>query len=132
SPAWISELNKVVEFDPCTLNIKVEPNVTMLDLVETTMQFGFLPAVVADCRDTTVASAFAAQSSASSSFAFGTFDDTVVEIEMILHDREIVCVRPDKPWNRDQFYGSAYPTFRSGVITMFEIRLVVSGPCVEL
>lgn len=132
SPSDVPGLNKIIAIDVLTFTTRVECNMTMEALVQTTLAFGFLPSVVAGSRSATVSDAFAAMTSESSSFAFGTFDSTVTEIEVILGDGRLVCARPDDPITADLFYGSAGGLNSLGLITLLEVCLVRAGPYVEL
>lgn len=132
SPSDVPSLNKIVAIDLLTSSVKVEANMTMEALVEAILPFGFLPSVVAGERTTTVSDAFAALTSESSSYAFGTFDCTVTEIEVILGDGRLVYARPDNPLTADLFYGSAGGLNSLGLTTALEVCLVRAGPYVEL
>jgi hypothetical protein len=130
APGKIPRLDRIVGINPFTLTAVVEANVRMDSLVEATSRLGLLPSVVAGERGMTVADAFANLTSESSSFAFGTFDCTVVEIEVILGDGKLVRARSD--WNDDLFYGSAGTMNSLGLVTMLEISLTRRGPYVAL
>lgn len=129
-PGSIHCLDRLVEVDCSRQTVKVEANMTMNCLVEATALYGLVPSVVACERSMTVADAFANQTSESSSFAFGTFDSTVLEIEVILCGGDLVKARPDL--NGNLFYGSGRPLNPVGLTTMFEISLVPRGPFVTL
>ncbi|KAF2022670.1 FAD-binding domain-containing protein, partial [Setomelanomma holmii] len=130
APADIPRLDQIVEIDLSAQTAKVEANVSMGSLVKATLPLGLVPSVVAGQRGMTVADAFANMTSESSSFSFGAFDCTVLEIEIITGDGEIVRARPD--WNEDLFYGSAGTMHSLGLITMLEISLTRRGPYVRL
>lgn len=124
------KLDRIVGLDVTTSSVKVEANVTMEALVHFTLGvypgINFLPAVVANTRDMKVAEAFAAQSSESSSFAFGTFDCTVTRIEVILDNGEITHFGPHNRLDEARFYEIP------GRITMLDISVVRAGPYVEV
>lgn len=124
------KLNKIIGLDVTTSSVKVEAHVTMEALVHFTLgahpDMSFLPAVVASTRDTTVSEAFIAQSSESSSFAFGTFDCTVTRIEVILDRGGIVHLNSHHCSDEASFYDIP------GMVTMLDISVVRAGPYVEV
>jgi hypothetical protein len=130
SPEDIPCLDRVVQIDRRKRTAEVEANVTMESLVDATLQYGLVPCVVACRRNTTVAEAFANITNESSSFAFGTFDCTVLEIEVILGDGSVIRAGPNQ--NEELFYGSAGTMNSLGLTTLFEISLRSQGPYVEL
>lgn len=84
APSDTPGFDKIVQLDFDTSTAWVEPNVTMGTLVQATLECGLVPAVVAGSKTISVADAFAATTTESPSFMFGTFDCTVISIEVIL------------------------------------------------
>jgi hypothetical protein len=130
SPGDIPYLDRILRINRGKNTAEVEANVTMESLVDATLQLGLVPCVVACQRNTTVAEAFANITNESSSFAFGTFDCTVIEIEVILGNGSVVWAGPNA--NEELFYGSAGTMNSLGLTTMFEVSLRSQGPYVEL
>jgi hypothetical protein len=130
TPGDIPCLDRIVRINRRKRTASVEANVTMESLVDATLQFGLIPCVVACQRSMTVAEAFANTTNESSSFAFGTFDCIVLEIEVILGNGSVVRAGPDN--NEELFYGSAGTMNSLGLTTLFKISLQSRGPYVEL
>jgi hypothetical protein len=130
TPEDIPCLNRILRINHRKRSAEVEANVTMESLVNATLQFGLIPCVVAGQKGTTVGQAFANITNESSSFTFGTFDCTVLEIELVLGNGTVVRAGPEK--NEKMFYGSAGTMNSLGLTTMFEISLCSRGPYVEL
>jgi hypothetical protein len=129
-PEDILGLESIIWINRDDRTAEVEANVTMEALVKTTLRHGLVPSVVACRRSTTVVQAFANITNESSSFLSGTFDCTVVEVEVILGNGSVVRAGPNK--NEDLFYGLAGTMNSLGLTTMFKISLKSVGPYVEL
>jgi hypothetical protein len=94
------------------------------------MKFGLIPPVVPHFPGVTVGGSFSRTAGESSSFRYGYFDKTVLSVEMILGNGEIVTTTPDnKP---DLFYGAVSGYGSLAVATLFEIQLIPAKPYVEL
>lgn len=132
APSDVLGLDKIVKIDLIAMTARVEANMTMDALVQAMLPLGYLPAVVASSRSMTAADAFAALTSESSSFAFGTFDCTVTEIEVVLGNGQLVHAQPGDALTEGLFYGSAGALNSLGLITVLEVCLVRAGPYVEL
>jgi hypothetical protein len=133
APEDISGLDSIISIDgDCRHGgtAEVEANVTMESLVKTTLAHGLVPSVVACQRSTTVAQAFANMTNESSSFLCGTFDCTVLEVEIISGNGDVVKAGPNE--KEDLFYGLAGTMNSLGLTTMFKISLKSLGPYVEL
>jgi FAD/FMN-containing dehydrogenase len=125
-----SELNHILHIDTKRNTAIVEPNVPMDALVEATLQHGLLPPVVMEFPGITVGGGFAGTAGESSSFRYGFFDRTVVNIEMVLGDGKIV--EASRVHNADLFYGAASSFGTLGVTTLLEILLIDSRSHVKL
>lgn len=132
APGDIPRLDSIVQLDPDTRTAWVESNVTMENLVRATLKCGLVPAVVAASKGTSVADAFAATTTESSSFSFGTFDCTVLSMEAILSNGEYVLARSDDHSTADLLFGSAGAMHSLGLTTLLEIALIPAGEFVEV
>lgn len=125
-----SSLCHVLKVDPEKRTVLVEPNVPMDQLVEATLPYGLVPPVVMEFPGITVGGGFAGTSGESSSFKYGFFDRTVVWIEMVLANGDVVTASSvDKP---DLFYGAAASFGTLGVTTLMELQLIEAKKYVEL
>lgn len=118
----ISALSNVVSIDEKKRTALVEPNVPMDRLVEATLPYGLVPPVVMEFPGITAGGGFSGTSGESSSFRHGFFNDSIIEVEMILGDGEIVkASRSERP---DLFHGAAGSLGTLGTVTLMELRLV--------
>jgi FAD/FMN-containing dehydrogenase len=100
-------------------------------LVEQTLKHGVMPAVVPQLKSITIGGAVAGVGIEASSFKFGLVHDTIVEIEVLAGNGEIVVARPDNE-HRDLFFGfpNSYGTL--GYALRVRARTVPVKPYVEL
>ncbi|TKA65382.1 hypothetical protein B0A55_10642 [Friedmanniomyces simplex] len=125
-----SGLDHVLEIDKDRRVAVVEPNVSMVKLVEATLSSGMLPPVVMEFPAITVGGGFAGTSGESSSFKWGFFEKTVSKIEIVLADGEVV--EATKNMRADLLHGAGGSFGTLGVITLLEIDLIPAMPFVEL
>ncbi|KAG8625558.1 hypothetical protein KVT40_005959 [Elsinoe batatas] len=126
----LSPFTSILSVSPTTLLATVEPNVSMAALVRATLPLGLVPAVVPEFTTITVGGCFAGTGGESSSFRHGVFDDTVVGVEMVLGDGEVV--RASATENADLWRGAAGSYGSLGVVTLLEVRLVRAERFVEV
>lgn len=119
-------LDRVLWIDRGTETVGVEANVSMQSLVDATLPWGRTPSVVACEGSMTVAEAFNSKANTSSSYAFGTFDCTVLKTEVIFEDGSLLSAPPV------EIAKHTAPTNRLAIRTMFEISLIHRGPYVAL
>ena len=125
-----SRLSKVLKVDTQKWTALVEPNVSMDDLVNATLQYGLVPPVVMEYPGITVGGGYACTSGESSSFRHGFFDQTINWTEMVLANGNIVKVSStDTP---DLFFGAATSLGTLGVTTLLELRLIEAKSYVEV
>ncbi|KFX90891.1 hypothetical protein V490_06230 [Pseudogymnoascus sp. VKM F-3557] len=118
----ISALSNVVLIDVKKRTALVEPNVPMDRLVEATLPYGLVPPVVMEFPGITAGGGFSGTSGESSSFRHGFFNDSIIEVEMILGNGEIVkASTSERP---DLFHGAAGALGTLGTVTLMELRLV--------
>src|SRR6478752_1636074 len=95
--------SRVLEIDPQRMTANVEGMITYEALVDETLKFGLLPAVVPQLKTITVGGAVSGLGIESSSFKFGLVHETIEEMEILLGDgRLVTCSCRENP---DLFFG---------------------------
>lgn len=125
-----TSLNRVLHVDIDKRVVLVEPNVSMGNLVATTLPRGLIPPVVMGLPSITAGGGFAGTSGASSSFRHGFFDRTVTQIEVVLANGQVM--RASTTENAELFYGAAASFGTLGVVTLLEIQLVPAKSLIRL
>ncbi|EME78840.1 uncharacterized protein MYCFIDRAFT_43637 [Pseudocercospora fijiensis CIRAD86] len=130
----ISPLNRVlgVEVSRDSKIAFVGPNVPMDKLVAETLKMGLIPPVVMEFPGITAGGGFAGTSGESSSFRHGLFDRTVVAIEIVLGNGDVVIASPDDPSTVELFHAAAASFGTMGVVTLLALELIDAKPFVEL
>jgi hypothetical protein len=100
-----SRLNHVLHVDKDKRTALVEPNVPMDRLVEATLEHGLIPPVVMEFPGITAGGGYSGTSGESSSFKHGFFDRTLLSVEMVLADGEVITCSETE--NADLFGGAA-------------------------
>jgi delta24-sterol reductase len=118
----VSRLNNILSIDQSNRTALVEPNVPMDLLVQASMRSGLIPPVVMEFPGITVGGGFVGTAGESSSFRHGFFDQTVVRVEVVLADGEVV--NASKEENFELFEGLRGSFGTLGVLTLVELRLV--------
>jgi delta24-sterol reductase len=118
----ISHLKYVLDVNVESRTVRVEPNVSMDRLAETTLKYGLIPPVVMEFPGITVGGGYAGTSGESSSFKYGFFDRTIIYVEMILADGKLVTA--SKTEKADLFHGAAGACGSLGIITLVELQLI--------
>jgi len=90
-------------------------------LVEATLRYGLVPAVVTEFPGITVGGAYAGTAGESSSFKHGFFDRIVLEVEVVLANGEIVQISEQQ--HADLFRSMSSTMGTLGITTALEIRL---------
>jgi FAD/FMN-containing dehydrogenase len=109
---------------------EVEGMTTYEELVNETLKYGFMPAVVPQLKTITIGGAVSGVGIESSSFRYGLVHETVLEMEIMLASGETTVCNKEK--NTDLFYGfpNSYGTF--GYALRLKIRLIPVKPFVKL
>ena len=126
----VRSFDGVLRVDPDRMIADVEGMTTYGALVDETLRYGLLPAVVPQLKTITVGGAVSGLGIESSSFKYGLVHETVEEMEILTGKGSIVACFPCK--NRDLFFGfpNSYGTL--GYAVRLTIRLVPAKPYVHL
>ena len=100
-------------------------------LVDATLPHGVMPAVVPQLKTITVGGAAAGVGIEATSFREGLVHDTLLELDVLLPDGEIVVCTPDNE-HRDLFFGfpNSYGTL--GYALRLRLRTLPVKPCVQV
>jgi FAD/FMN-containing dehydrogenase len=127
----VSELTHVLEVDPEARTADVEGMVTYEQLVDATLRHGMMPLVVPQLKTITLGGAVAGLGIESASFRNGMPHESVLELELLTGDGEVVLARPDNE-HSDLFHGfpNSYGTL--GYALRVRIALEPVRPYVRL
>ena len=84
--------------------LTTEGMITYADLVDATLEYGFLPMVVPQLKSITIGGAIAGIGIESSSFRYGLPHESVLEMDVLLADGSVVTCTPDNE-HSDLYYG---------------------------
>ncbi len=126
----ISNLNKIIEINPNNKEITLEPGVKMFELVEECLKFGLIPPVVPEFKEITAGGAILGGALESSSFKFGQFGDSCIELDIIDGDGNLI--KTSKSKNSDLFYGIQGSYGSLGLLTLIKLKLIETKPYVKL
>jgi FAD/FMN-containing dehydrogenase len=126
----VRAFNHVLSIDAERLTADVEGMITYEALVEETLVYGLLPAVVPQLKTITVGGAVSGLGIESSSFKFGLVHETVEAMEILTGNGDIVACSACR--NPDLFFGfpNSYGTL--GYALRLTIRLVPAAPYIYL
>ena len=122
---------RVLSIDSTAKTAEVEGLITYADLVQATLHYQLLPAVVPELKTITVGGALTGIGIESSSFRYGLVHDTISEFDVLLASGDIVTCRADNEY-RDLFYAfpNSYGTL--GYALRIVLKLIQAKPFVEL
>jgi FAD/FMN-containing dehydrogenase len=126
----VRSFESVLRIDPDRMIADVEGMTTYRALVDETLRYGLLPAVVPQLKTITVGGAVSGLGIESSSFKYGLVHETVDEMEILTGEESIVACSPCK--NRDLFFGFPNSFGTLGYALRLTIRLVPAKPYVHL
>lgn len=126
----VSALNRVLNIDTDKQVALVEPNVPMDTLVDAALRHGLIPPVVMEFPGITVGGGLQGGAGESSSFKWGTFNNTLNWYDIVLGNGELV--RASRHKHSDLFWGAAGSYGSFGIVTAAEVRLVPAKKYVEL
>ena len=100
----LSHFDEVVRVDPRARCVEAEGMTTFVDLADATLREGTMPAVVPQLKSITLGGAVAGVGIEATSFRHGLVHDTIVAMDVLTGDGQIVTCAPDNE-HRDLFFG---------------------------
>ncbi|WP_020670111.1 FAD-binding oxidoreductase [Amycolatopsis nigrescens] len=127
----VSGFRHVLEVDPETRTAEVEGMVTYERLVDATLPYGLMPLVVPQLKTITLGGAVTGLGIESSSFRNGMPHESVLELELLTGDGQVLVASPDNE-HRDLFraFPNSYGTL--GYALRLRIQLEPVRPYVRL
>jgi FAD/FMN-containing dehydrogenase len=127
----LSALDEILLIDKEKRICVAEPGVTFAELINTTLKYGLVPAIVPELKTITIGGAVAGCSLESMSFKYGGFHDTCLEYEVITAKGEVLICAPDNE-NRLLFQ-MVHGTFGTlGILSKLIFRLIPAKPFVRV
>jgi FAD/FMN-containing dehydrogenase len=127
----VRNLRHVLDVDSHTGIVTVEGMTPYVDLVDATLPHGRMPAVVPELKSITIGGAVAGVGIESSSFRYGFPHETVLEMEVLLGNGDVVTCTPDNA-HRDLFFGMPNSYGTLGYILKLVLSTVPVKPYVRL
>jgi len=127
----VSDFQHVLSVDPHTRVIETEGMVTYEALADAALTHSLMPAVVPQLKSITIGGAVGGIGIDSSSFRFGLPHETILEMDVLLGNGDIVCCTPDNE-HRDLFFGLANSYGSLGYILRLKIEGIPVKPYVRL
>ena len=104
SQLTVRDFNHLLTIDENEQTLTTEGMITYADLVDATLEYGFLPMVVPQLKSITIGGAIAGIGIESSSFRYGLPHESVLEMDVLLADGSVVTCTPDNE-HSDLYYG---------------------------
>ncbi len=127
----VSDFQHVLSVDPHTRVIETEGMVPYEALADAALTHSLMPAVVPQLKSITIGGAVGGIGIESSSFRFGLPHETILEMDVLLGNGDIVCCTPDNE-HRDLFFGLANSYGSLGYILRLKIEGIPVKPYVRL
>ncbi|MDE0309125.1 MAG: FAD-binding oxidoreductase [Acidiferrobacterales bacterium] len=102
----VRDFNHLLTIDKDQQTLTAEGMITYADLVDATLEHGFIPMVVPQLKSITIGGAIAGVGIESTSFRFGLPHETVLEMDVLLADGSVVTCTADNEYS-DLYYGMA-------------------------
>lgn len=134
----VSSLSNIIAFEtdnvkdraglPCAAHVVAEGQVTMLELAAACLDRGLLPHTVPEYSNFTVAGLINGEGIQSSSYRYGVFSHTVIELEIVLGDGSVVKCSATE--NAHLFSHVPESMGSIGIVTMAKIACRRAAPWV--
>ncbi len=126
----VSSLTDILEVNSDERYVLVEPNVPLDALIQATIPFGLMPAVVSEFPGITIGGAVQGGAAESSSYAWGCLHEIALEYEVVLGNGAVVTASNKN--HPDLYHGLACSYGSLGVLTLIKLQLVDAPKFVEL
>lgn len=126
----VERLDHFIDIDEEEQTVLMEPDITMRELVDETLEHGLIPHVVPEFPTITVGGAIQGGAGESSCFRYGLFGDHCTEFEIVTGEGEKIEATPDK--NEDLFYETMGSYGSLGILTEVKMDLLPAKEYVEL
>lgn len=127
----VRSFNRVLSIDRELGLVETEAMITYEDLINETLKFSLLPAVVPELKSITIGGAFAGVGIEAASYRYGFVHETVTEIEVLTAEGQILICTPTNE-HQDLFYGFANSYGTLGYILRLKAKLIPAKPYVQL
>jgi FAD/FMN-containing dehydrogenase len=127
----VRHFNQLISIDRENLMAEMEGMITYETLVQETLKHNCLPPVVPELKTITVGGALVGLGIESSSFRYGLVHETILEIEVLTGDGQLLICRPDNA-HRDLFFAfpNSYGTL--GYALKIKMKLIPAKKYVRL
>lgn len=127
----VRNFHGVIDINPTERTVNVEGMTTYEELVDASLAQGFMPAVVPQLKSITVGGAIAGLGIEATSFRYGLVHETLIEIEILLGDGQVVIATPHNEY-ADLFFGfpNSYGTL--GYVLRAKLLLIPVKPFVKI
>lgn len=119
----LSAFRNILEIDKERMVAKVEPLVSMGQITKATCPMNLSLAVAPEFDDLTVGGLINSYGISGGSHIYGLFSDTVVSVEVLLADGQVVRATKDNE-HSDLFYGMPWSQGTIGLLVSAEIKLI--------
>ncbi len=117
----LRRMNRILEWDPQTGRVRVEPGVTLSELWQYTLEDGWWPYIATGTSMTTMGGSAAMNVHGKNAWRVGTFGDHVTEFDFMLASGEIITCSRDE--NSDLFHAAIGGFGMLGVFTSLTLQL---------
>jgi FAD/FMN-containing dehydrogenase len=117
----LTRMNRVLDWDPASGVIRVEPGVTIGQLWRYVLEDGWWPAVVPGTMYPTLGGCASTNVHGKNNWRVGSLGEQIVSAELLLPSGEVIVCSPEK--NRDIFYAAVGGLGMLGVFLSLTIRL---------
>jgi len=129
----VAAFDGVLHVDPATRTAEVMGMTTYEHLVQATLPYGLMPMCVPQLKTITLGGAVTGMGIESASFRSGVPHESVLEMDILTGDGEVLTVTPDaSDPNRDLFYGFPNSYGSLGYALRLKIELEPTKPFVHL
>ncbi len=127
----VRDFNHVISIDTDNLTADVEGMTTYEDFVNATLEHNLLPTVVPELKSITVGGAVTGIGIESSSFKFGLVHETILEMDILLGNGDVITCTPTNE-HKDLFFGfpNSYGTF--GYALRLKVQFIKAKRFVKL